>query len=57
MEPNKNCSCPENHEGHICLLRVMGMTQTIEFATDNPTVKCFTCGEKANSVVEVCVQR
>jgi hypothetical protein len=49
MEPTKTCSCGENHQGHLCVLKGKGMTTDIEHLTDNPAVACFICGAEANS--------
>ena len=54
MEPNKNCTCPENHKRHICTIRSQGLTNLVEALTNEPTVKCVICGAEANSAVYVC---
>jgi hypothetical protein len=54
MEPDKNCSCGNKHQGHICVLKSKGLTLVIEHITGNPTVACFTCGAEADSADNVC---
>ena len=55
MESIKNCTCPENHKRHICVIRSQGLTNLVEALTNEPTVKCVTCGVEANSAANVCV--
>lgn len=55
MAEKHECSCLENHEGHLCVLRSKGLQEEIDNLTDNPTVVCFTCGSEANCADNVCV--
>jgi len=54
MSDNKECTCCEKHEGHLCVLRSRGLTEEIASLTDKPTVVCFTCGSEANCADNVC---
>jgi hypothetical protein len=55
MKRDIECGGVANHKDHICMLRVKGMTKEIESVSNNPTVRCFTCGEKANSPGSLCL--
>ena len=55
MEHNKTCTNEQNHQDHICILQVKGLIKEAELLANNPAVKCFTCGEKANAVANICV--
>ena len=54
MGPNPSCTCPEQHEGHICELTLAGDMTAIEHVTNCPTVVCEQCGIEANSARYVC---
>ena len=55
MEDQSNCTSTEKHQGHICVLRGLGLTDEIARLTANPTHVCFTCGTEVNNPANVCV--
>lgn len=54
MEETKKCSCGEDHQGHICVLRGLGRSEEIACLAVNPTHACFSCGAEVNDPGNVC---
>lgn len=54
MDHKATCTCPGNHEQHICSLHSKGLVQEVEKLTDAPTVTCSICLVNANSPENVC---
>ena len=48
-----SCEC-ENHQMHMCTLKISGQFDRIKSLSDHPTVECRTCGAKANSSKNLC---
>lgn len=44
----------DNHQMHICALKRQGLDDCVREFSDNPTVQCRNCGEKANSSKNLC---
>ncbi len=53
-EHTNTCTCPGQHEGHLCVLHSLELQAEIDAATDQPTVVCFICGREANCAENVC---
>lgn len=43
-----------NHQMHMCALKVQGLADRIKSLSDNPTVTCNRCGARANSSENLC---
>ncbi|WP_298438983.1 hypothetical protein [Geobacter sp.] len=54
MAEQKTCSCGEKHQGHLCVLKSMGLMEQVRHLSSAPTVSCFMCGAEANSADNVC---
>lgn len=54
MDPKEQCTCPGEHDRHICYLHSKGMSKEVEKLTDNPTVTCSICLVNADSPDNVC---
>lgn len=55
MDDDGRCSCRENHQNHLCVLRSKGKIKEIKEQTSIVNVACLVCGEEANSEDHVCV--
>lgn len=54
MSEEKKCTNEKGHQGHICVLRSLGLSDEIARLTVNPTHVCFTCGTEVNNPANVC---
>jgi hypothetical protein len=54
MSDEKKCCNEESHQGHICVLRGLGLTDEITRLSRTPTHVCFTCGTEVNNPKSVC---
>jgi hypothetical protein len=54
MDELKKCCCEEGHQGHVCVLRGLGLIDEIARLSLNPTHVCFTCGSEVNNPNNVC---
>ncbi|MBI5657695.1 MAG: hypothetical protein GJT30_16190 [Geobacter sp.] len=54
MSEEKKCTNEKGHQGHICVLRSLGLADEIARLTVNPTHVCFTCGTEVNNPANVC---
>lgn len=54
MAVEMKCSCEEDHQGHVCVLRSLGLTDEIARLSISPTHACFTCGAEVNNPKNVC---
>ncbi len=50
----KNCTCPGQHEGHLCLLASQGKFEAIKQLTKMPKHICFNCGRVADKAENLC---
>jgi hypothetical protein len=48
------CCNEEGHQGHICVLKGLGLSDEIARLSSNPTHVCFTCGTEVNNPKNVC---
>jgi hypothetical protein len=48
-----SCDC-EQHNMHMCALKLQGQDDIIMSLSDNPTVECRQCGARANSLKNIC---
>jgi uncharacterized Zn finger protein len=51
----KPCIHEKQHSGHICELESQQEWDIIKKVTDQPTVQCENCGNRANSAKNVCM--
>jgi len=54
QDTEKGCGS-EEHRGHLCELESQEEWEVLRQVTSNPTVRCETCGGRANSARNVCL--
>lgn len=53
MAKKTDC-CPEEHQGHLCVLASREAFDEIRALARNPSFICFNCGRVADSAKNLC---